>query len=339
MKQPFVSVVSPVYNEAAYIEGMLGSLFANDLPADRYEVLVVDGMSDDGTREAVRRLMREHPNLRLLDNPDKTVPYAMNAGIRAARGDVIVRVDGHAEVAPSFLRSLLEELEAHPEAACVGGTIENVHENRVAEAVALAMASPFGVGDARYRLADREGYVDTLLFGAYRAEVFDEIGLFDEVLTRNQDDELNYRLTSAGHRIWLSTRISSRYYVRASYRKLWRQYFQYGYWKVYVNRKHRTVTSLRQLAPIALVAFLLLGGLGAVFAPGLRPLYGLGLGVYLLAGIGAAWLKARRPGPTLRVFAAFATMHLAYGLGYLEGLVDFFLLQRTPSARNAQLSR
>lgn len=339
MEQPFVSVVTPVYNEADYIEGMLRSLFANDLPEHRYEVLVVDGRSGDGTREVVERLRREHANLRLLDNPARTVPHAMNLGIRAARGDVIVRVDGHAEVAPSFLRTLLEELEAHPECACVGGAIENVHENPVAEAVARAMSSPFGVGDARYRLGAGDGYVDTLLFGAYRASVFDEIGPFDEVLTRNQDDELNYRLTRAGHRIWLSSRISSRYYVRGSFRKLWRQFFQYGYWKVYVNKKHRTVTTLRQLAPIALVAFLLLGGLAAGLEPSLRLPYAAVVGLYLLAALAAAVAKTPRPVPALRVVASFLTMHIAYGLGYLQGLVDFFLLDRTPRARNAQPTR
>lgn len=335
----FVSIVVPVYNEEAYMEAMLESIYANNVPESTYEVIVIDGMSTDGTRDIVKRFMKDHPNLSLLDNPNKTVPYAMNIGIRAAKGEVIIRVDGHAEVAPEFIRTCLEELEAHPECACVGGYIENVNENDIAEAVALAMTSPFGVGNAMYRFGTYEGYVDTLLFGAYRREVFDDIGLFDEVLTRNQDDDLNYRLTKAGYKIWLSKRISSKYYVRGSFPKLYRQFKQYGYWKVYVNRKHRTVTTLRQLAPIALVLAFIFLGVAALFSDFGKMAFTALLFVYLGTGVAATLAKTREPATFLRVLAAFITMHFAYGFGYLEGLIEFMVLQRTPSSRNAQVSR
>ena len=334
-----VSVVAPIYNEGPYIEAMLESVFANAISGASYEVIVVDGMSTDATRGVVERLMLSHANLQLLDNPNKTVPYAMNIGIRAAKGDVIIRVDGHAEVAPEFIRICLEELEAHPECACVGGYIENISENEVAEAVALAMTSPFGVGSARYRFGSYEGYVDTLLFGAYRREVFDEIGLFDEVLTRNQDDELNYRLTRAGHKIWLSKRISSKYFVRSSYSKLYRQFYQYGYWKVFVNCKHRTVTTLRQLAPVSLILLLMVLAAAALLSAWGRVAFWSFLAFYLGAGVLASIAATRNTKACLRVLSAFLTMHFAYGFGYLEGLIDFIVLRRLPRPRNAQGSR
>jgi glycosyltransferase involved in cell wall biosynthesis len=325
-----VSVILPVYNEADHIARAVESICAATPAGVDLEVLVVDGMSTDGTRGIVRGLAERHPSVRLLDNPEKTVPFAMNRGIREAQGSVIIRVDGHATVAPDFIRSCLEELAAHPECGCVGGFIENVHDTATAEAISLAMSSRFGVGNALFRLGTYEGYVDTLAFGAYRKPLLEQIGLFDEVLTRNQDDELNYRLIKAGHKIWLSKRIRSTYYVRASIKKLFRQYYQYGYWKVYVNQKHRAVTSLRQLAPIGLVVFIGAGGVLSLLVPVTLPAYLLGLCGYLGLGLVSAVRLDRKLWP--RILPAFWTLHLGYGLGYLEGVWHFVLL-------GAQVSR
>src|SRR5690606_14594500 len=220
---------------------------------DGLEIIVVDGMSDDGTRELVEGLSEEIAGLKLLDNPERTVPYALNRGLRAAMYDLVVRVDGHAELFPDFFDQCFAALAAHPEVSCVGGPIENVAEGPVSEAISAALSSPFGVGNARFRTGGHEGYVDTLAFGMYRKSALFEVGMFDEELTRNQDDEMNFRLVKAGRPIWFTDKIRSRYFVRSSFGKLWRQFFQYGYWKVYVNRKHRAVTNLRQLAPPAFV--------------------------------------------------------------------------------------
>lgn len=333
---PTVSVVIPAYNEAGYIRACLESLLksAGGIPL---EILVLDGMSSDGTRAIVEAVGHEHPNVRLLDNPEKTVPYAMNRGIRAARGAVVIRVDGHALVAPDFIEACLDELAAHPECACVGGYLENLHDGEAAAAISLAMSSPFGVGNARFRLGSYEGYVDTLAFGAYRKAALEQVGLFDEVLTRNQDDELNFRLLKAGYKIWLSQRIRSQYYVRSSYPKLFRQYYQYGYWKVYVNQKHRTVTNLRQLAPVVLIAYAALGLLAALLLPALWSFYLAGLGLYLTLGAWVAFRKGGRLG--WRMLLAFWTLHVGYGLGYLEGLVHFVLLRQRPSLKHARVSR
>jgi glycosyltransferase involved in cell wall biosynthesis len=334
-----VTVVMPVRNEAAYVERAIRSVARAGSALDALEVIVVDGMSSDGTREVVERLAAEVPGLRLVDNPERTVPYAMNRGVMAASHDVVVRVDGHAEVHPDFLEECLAALEAHPECACVGGRIENVDLGPVSAAISLAMGSPFGVGNARFRTGGDDGYVDTLAFGAYRKADLLRVGLFDEELARNQDDELNFRLLKAGRLIWFTNRIRSRYFVRASYAKLWRQYFQYGYWKVYVNRKHGTVTNLRQLAPPALIVWLVATlAAGAFWAPARWALVAT-LVAYGAAALVAALARTREPAALLRTVAAFGVLHAAYGLGYLAGLRDFVMLGRRPSARSAELSR
>ncbi len=334
-----VSVILPVRNEAAFIERAVTSVLEAGKDLVGFEVLVVDGISDDGTREIVASLAERHPAVRLLDNLDRTVPQAMNIGIRAAAGDVVIRVDGHAEVPPDFIRANLEELEAHPECACVGGIIENVNLTPLSEAISAAMSSPFGVGNATFRTGGAEGYVDTLAFGAYRKADLERIGLFDEELVRNQDDELNFRLTRSGRKIWLSHKIQSKYVVRSSMRKLFRQYFQYGYWKVYVNRKHGTVTNVRQLVPPLFVASLVGLLVLAPWWPPARALLTIEVALYALAALAFA-LRAMADLPrALRVMASFATLHVGYGLGYLAGMGDFFVLRRRPSAQAAELSR
>lgn len=333
-----VSVIVPVYNEAAHIRECLESIVSQQTAA-QIQVLVVDGMSNDGTRETVLEMAQTHGNIHLLDNHQKTVPYAMNAGIEAATGEVIIRIDGHAAMLPGFVDACLNELEAHPECGCVGGSIDNIDTTETARVISLAMSSKFGVGSAHFRTGDFEGYVDTLAFGAYRKAVFDRIGLFDPVLTRNQDDELNFRLTKAGYKIWLSKNIRSKYYVRGTFKKLYRQYFQYGYWKVYVNRKHSAVTNLRQLVPFVFVAYVFSGLAAALLHPWLLGLWLAGMGLYWLANAASAFRAAGASLAMLRVAWACFIMHWSYGLGYWLGVWHFLLLRRQPSDRQQTVSR
>ena len=334
-----ISVIMPVRNEAGFIEGAIRSVVAAGEAVRSYEIIVVDGMSDDSTREVVEGLQATLANLVLLDNPKRTVPHAMNLGIKAARGEVVLRLDGHAEMTPGFMAACLRELAAHPECGCVGGPIENVALDETAEIVSAAMRSPFGVGNVRFRTGGAEGYVDTLAFGAYWKSDLVAIGLFDEELARNQDDELNFRLLKAGRKIWFSHAIRSRYYVRSSLRKLFRQYYQYGYWKVFVNRKHSRLTNLRQLAPPLLVTSVVALALLGLFLPVAWLLLGLLLAAYLSGAVYFAVRTGEPAGRVPGVMAAFGTLHLSYGVGYLAGVRDFLLLRRNPSAESAALSR
>lgn len=317
-----VSVVIPMRNEEAYIAKCLRSIIEQDYPKDSMEVLVVDGLSDDCSREIVGELRAEYPFIRLLDNPHRIVPTAMNIGIKEAGGEIIIRVDGHCRLAPDYISQCVSYLK-ETGVACVGGVIESIGQTPMARAISLAMSSPFGVGDAYFRHAQqqKERYVDTLAFGAYKREVFNRIGLFDEELVRNQDYDLNYRLRKAGGRILLTPAIKSHYYTRSSLRKLWSQYFQYGFWKVQMLRKHPHSIRVRQLvAPSFVLVLLLSGALSAVNSFAAR-VFALVVVSYLSLSLVFSCFIAARKGwrylPILPVI--FACLHLSWGLGFLYG--------------------
>jgi succinoglycan biosynthesis protein ExoA len=323
---PFVSVIMPIRNEARYIGWSLRAVLAQDYPADRMELLIVDGMSDDGTRAAIRQVIGSEEQqqagwrITLYDNPSRAVPAALNIGLRHARGAVIIRVDGHCEIPPDYVRRSVEALYLVG-ADCAGGPIATVGETIVARGIALAQSSAFGVGGSAFRTGRRQaGYVDTLAFGAYRREVFDRIGGFDEELVRNQDDELNFRLIQSGGTIWLDPAIQSVYYSRASLRGLWRQYYQYGLYKVRVIQKRGGVAAWRHLVPAGFILCLLASLLLALVS-GRRGWALAAAGPYGLAnGVASIW-AARRGWPALPLLPfAFLTMHVAYGLGFLAGL-------------------
>src|SRR5690606_1087521 len=223
----------------------------------RMEILVVDGMSDDGTREYVRARQADHPCLRLIDNPARIVPPALNIALRHARGDIIVRVDGHCEIATDYVRRCVDHL-LNDDIDGVGGPIETIGETQEAESIALAMSPWFGVGGSAFRtVRDRAMLVDTVVFPAYKRETVERVGAFDEEQVRNQDDEYNYRLREQGGKLLLAPDVTSKYYSRGSMRLLWRQYFQYGFWKYRVMQKHPRQMRPRQFVPPAFVAGLI----------------------------------------------------------------------------------
>jgi glycosyltransferase involved in cell wall biosynthesis len=331
---PLVTIIMPVRNEAAYIERSLGAALGQDYPAGRLEILVVDGMSTDGTREYVRSRQANDPRLRLIDNERRIVAPGLNLGVRQARGDIVVRVDGHCEIAPDYVRRCVAHLLADGIEA-VGGPIETVGETEEARAIALAMSSWFGVGGSAFRtVKDRPLLVETVAFPAYTRDTLARLGPFDEELVRNQDDEYNYRLLKSGGRILLSPDIRSRYYSRGGLRSLWRQYYQYGFWKVRVMRKHPRQMRPRQFVPPAFVGALIgASALGLLF----RPLWwalGLALVVYALADVAASAALGRAGGWRYapRLLVIHPILHLSYGLGFLAGLARFAGRAKTPPA-------
>jgi glycosyltransferase involved in cell wall biosynthesis len=336
---PLVTVIMPIRNEAAYIRRSLGAVLAQDYPPERMEVLVVDGMSVDGTREAVEELASTHPHIsvRLLDNPACITPAAFNIGLRHARGEVIILVGGHCEIAPDYVRRCVEILE-RTGADCVGGPVVPVGESFTARAIALAQSSLFGVGSVPFRTRmNYAGYVDTVPFGAYRRQVFDRVGLFDEELVGGEDDEFNFRLKQSGGRIWLDPSIRSVYYTRRDLRGFWRQYFRYGFCKVRVIQKRRGIPSWRHLVPGAFV--LGLGGSVLLALLTHQPLWALSVALpYAVAnGVASLW-AARRDWKVLPLLpAAFATLHLAYGLGFLWGLLWWGVIS-WPKARKQSVA-
>ncbi|HOY48518.1 MAG TPA: glycosyltransferase family 2 protein, partial [Flavobacteriales bacterium] len=251
-----VSVVIPCRNEEKYIAKCIESVLASNYPSDMLDVFVCDGMSTDSTREIVKNF-HENNRVTLLDNLQITTPFALNLGIEKSLADIIIILGAHAELDKDYVKLCVETFEIDPEIGCVGGILDTISLDENSAAIALAMSSVFGVGNAHFRTGLKAGYVDTVAFGAYRKEVFERVGLFDSALTRNQDDEFNFRLIQGGFRIYLNPNIRAKYYVRSTFSKLYKQYKQYGYWKVYVNRKFKVVTTLRQLAPPLWVLFLI----------------------------------------------------------------------------------
>ena len=222
-------------------------------------MIVADGMSDDGTRAILEQFAKTEPRLKIVDNPNRIVSTGLNAALAVARGKVIIRMDAHTEFARDYVRSCLEVLEATG-ADNVGGPWVAKGSGQVGRAIAAAFQSPFAMGGARGHDPSYEGTVDTVYLGCWPRRVFDQIGLFDEELVRNQDDEFNLRLTEHGGRIYQSPRIRSWYTPRNSLRALLNQYKQYGYWKVRVIRKHQKPASIRHLVPAAFMCSLVMLG-------------------------------------------------------------------------------
>ena len=316
----------PVRNEAGFIERSVGSVMTQDYPRELLEVLIADGMSDDATREIINGLQQHHGNLKMVDNPGRIVATGLNEALRQARGEIIVRVDGHCEIAPDYVGRCVDHL-SHDHVEVVGGPLETIGESYIARVIALAMSSWFGVGGSAFRVPNsRTQFADTVPFPAYSRAVIDRAGPFHEELVRNQDDEYNYRLRKLVVKILLSSDVRSQYYSRATLPRLWSQYFQYGYWKVRVMQKHPRQMRLRQLAPPLFVAAFLLALmlLPAFTVAG----YFLELiaGAYVVALAGASILSGLKNKwellPLLPL--AFAILHLAYGSGFLIGLVRFW---------------
>ncbi|MHC4424508.1 MAG: glycosyltransferase family 2 protein [Planctomycetota bacterium] len=326
---PFVSVIMPVRNEADFIEQAIRSVLDNDYPAEKMEVLVADGMSDDGTREIVQTLAEKDDRIKMLDNPRRIVPTGMNIGLKAVRGDLFIRVDGHAKIPTDFVSNSVQCLREHPEAWVVGGYIKTVANDFTGQAIASAMRSPIGVGNSRFRLGDYEGWVDTLAFGTHYKWIVDKIGYFDEELVRNQDDEFNLRIILAGGRIWMSKSIQSTYFSRGSLRKLWKQYFQYGFWRIRTLQKHRRPATVRQLVPLLFVLSLLLLGLAGLLWRPFWILLAIEAALYVLALVTGALDVGRKSGWRYAPLAPLvcAILHFAYGLGSLWGGFRFSMLR------------
>jgi glycosyltransferase involved in cell wall biosynthesis len=332
---PFVTVVLPVRNEAAHLGACLSAVQEQDYPRDRMEILVADGRSTDGTRDLVAERTRLDPRIRLIDNPGRIVPTGLNAAIRACRGGVIVRIDGHTIVERDYVRRGVEAL-TRTRADVVGGNMSATSRSLFGRAVAMATSTPMGVGGSRFHYSNREEPAETVYMGTFRRDVFDRFGWFDENLVRNQDDEFTYRVRESGGSVFLVPSMMSRYTPRESPAKLLKQYFQYGYYKIRVARLHPRMMRPRHLAPSAfvlLLAFLAASApASAAAAMALAALFG----VHAAAALAfSARPGAADPAAWILVVPATLLLHVGYGAGFIAGSVGLLIGREPGSLRSA----
>ncbi len=323
---PSVSVIVPCYNEQATIGLLLDALYRQTYPRERMEVVIADGLSEDATRQVIADWVARHPDLtvRVVDNPRRIIPAGLNVALRAAQGEIIVRLDAHAVPAEDYVERCVRLLE-EGRGDNVGGVwrIRPGGQGLIAQAIALAAAHPLGVGDARYRHANPQpGPVDTVPFGAYRRSLIERIGFYDETLLTNEDYEFNTRVRLSGGTVYLCPRVEAVYFARPHLRALARQYARYGYWKAQMLRRYpRTLRWRQALPPLFVFGLFMLPLLGVVW-PLAWALWAAQVGLYVLAllavGLQQA-LRHRRWGLVWALPLALATMHLAWGAAFLWG--------------------
>ncbi|WKZ61640.1 MAG: glycosyltransferase family 2 protein [Cyclobacteriaceae bacterium] len=310
-----ISVICPILNEAEHIQSLI-DFFINSLP-DEKELFLVDGGSTDGTLEIIGKNQEHHPEIHLLHNAKKVVPYALNLAIPNCVGKFIVRLDGHSVYSDDYFVKILETF-ARSGADIVGGPTRTRYKTSLQEAIAFSVTHPLGIGGSRVHDEKYEGFTDSVTFGAWKREVFEAVGLFDTQLVRNQDDEFHYRTKSLGFKIYQSPSIKLYYFPRSSITSLFKQYFQYGYYKPLVLRKVKSETKMRHLVPSIFVLYLLsLIGIHSF-------LYFIPLILYLLLILSVSFASKKKWLVKLKILIAIPCVHVAYGSGFLLGISKLF---------------
>lgn len=324
MVQHFVSIILPERNEANHICECIESIIAQTYPRDSLEVLIVDGMSTDGTKQILKRYCNKYPFIRLLDNTKKIVPRALNMGIKAAKGDIILRMDAHTHYHKDYVLKCVEALKKTG-AANVGGPIVTLpgSDTLVAKAISLATSNSFGVGNSKFRTADKAQYVDTLAFGAFRRQIFEKVGLFNEKLGRNQDIEFNSRIVRGGGKIYLSPEIKSYYYNQSTLKGLWRQNSRNGMWNIFTLSVNKHALSLRHLIPLFFTLSLLCCLPLSIISSLFLLIFSFIVSVYLITSMAVSLKIALKEGYKMigALPIAFAVLHFSYGFGCLWGLI------------------
>jgi len=333
------SVVICTRNEEQHIGRCLDSLLDGTYPSELIQVIVCDGRSTDRTRAIVDQYAQAHCCIELLDNPGLTAPVGFNLGINASRGDYIAILGAHATVAPNWVERSVQALQSHPDASGVGGHMSTRGKGRWGNAIAQALSSRFGVGNCSFRVGTGAGWVDTIVFGAYRRETFRRFGVFDEELPRNQDDEFNYRINAKGGRLWFDPGIQTVYFSRSSPARLYLQYAQYGFWKPMVLRKCPGVFSWRQLAPPLLVLAVVISVLMGFIWPAAWLITALIALSYCAMSLAASVIVAgKRLSLVPLLLLLFPMIHVSYGLHFVLGM-SCLALHRKPSPRHSRLTR
>lgn len=324
MENNFISIVMPVYNEEKYIVNCIESLFLQDYPRENMEWIFVDGMSTDNTKQLIQQYIERFPGLiKIYENPNKTVPYAMNIGIKVAKGKFIIRLDAHADYSSDYISKCVYYLQTTG-ADNVGGVAETKSHGFTGNAIAKVLSSKFGVGNSEFRTNGESGYVDTVPFGAFKREVFEKWGGYDERLTRNQDNEMNYRIRKNGGKIFLSSDIKLSYYCRDSIKGISDMALKNGMWNVITMKLCPGSMGIRHFIPLAfLLSIIVLPLVSIIFHPILYLFYAEMI-LYLLLDCIFSTKQAESIKEFLLLLVLFPIFHITYGAGSMRGLIKLF---------------
>ena len=319
-----LTVICPVYNEEKYIKNVLDFCIKAQ-PAEK-EIFIIDGASTDATCAIVEEYAALHTQIKLLHNPNRIVPFALNLAIKASTGDVIVRLDAHTLYADDYFTAVLAAFNKSG-ASVVGGPMRIAKGNDIQNAIGYATSTSFGIGNSSFHFENYEGFTDSVYLGAWKRDIFKVTGFFDENLKRNQDDEFHYRAKNLGYKIYQSPAIKSYYYPRSTYATLFKQYYQYGYFKPLVLAKIKSAISLRHIVPSAFVLYFVSVPLWIMLCLNvlLIPLL-----LYIVLNLFFACKSGERISQILRIALAYTTLHISYGSGFLAGLFNVSSLQQKP---------
>ena len=318
-----LSVIVPIYQEEKYIAKCIDSILSKDYTKDDLEIILVDGMSKDRTREIVATYTAKYPFIRMIDNPERIAPCAMNRGIKEAKGDVIMRLDAHVYYPKNYFSLLVEKLNELPGAENVGALCNTlpVNESITAQSIAAVLSSSFGMGNSHFRVgADKEMEVDTVPFGCFHRSIFDKVGLYDEELVRNQDDELNARIIKAGGKIYLIPQLVCEYYARDTAKKVYKMFYQYGVFKPLVNKKLGSPATVRQFFPLFFVLGLLVGPVVCLFLPVLWWAYFAVIMLWFILATSFSLKDSKNLKRILTQNWIYFVVHFGYGWGYIVGI-------------------
>lgn len=314
------SVICPIYNESKYIDDLLS--FLSSCNPQPLQIFFIDGGSTDDSVEIIELWKEKIPQLELLHNSERTVPYALNMAIPLCIADVIVRIDAHSLYAGDYFEKIIETFN-NTQADIVGGPTRTAFKVPFQEAVAYVFNTPLGMGNSSVHSIDFEGYTDSVTFGAWKKNIFQKTGFFETALKRNQDDEFHYRARSLGFKIYQNPKIKLLYYPRSTWSSLFKQYFQYGLFKPIVLSKIRSGISLRHLVPsIFFLYILMLIGFGLFFSWILFPIL-----VYLILVLFFTIKSTSSLLSRLIIPVVYPTIHIAYGTGFLIGFFNLFKRQ------------
>ena len=322
---PFVSALLVTRNEKDYIRMSLMSLINQTYPKDKYEIVIIDGGSTDGTLDIIKDLQdkynTEHFSIRVVPNPKKILATGWNIGIKSATGEYVVRIDAHSTAEPDFIEKSVETM-LRVDAVCVGGKLTSKSLNGEDNVISYVLSSPFGVGNSSFRVSEEEGYADTAVYGLYKKDIFEKAGYFDEKMVRNQDIEMHSRIKKEGGKFYFNPAIKCTYYTRNTVKKMLKQAFGNGQWNMVLLKRGSGALSLRHMVPFAFV----LSIIGAIALGFLHPIFWI-LGIcaiilHLGLGFYFATKKTKKLNQILEMPFLFISLHFAYGLGYIKGIFN-----------------